>query len=112
LVEDILEAVGDVLGATPPRREALNSGKFQRSYLLRHLQTIGEAASRLSQALKDCYPDVPWRQIADMRHVLVRNCFQVDWDAVHDTSIRDVPPLRRQIEVILAAFPPDGEGAV
>jgi uncharacterized protein with HEPN domain len=73
LVEDILEALGEVLEATPSTRDALDTDKYRRSHLLRHLQIIGEAAWRLSQALKDRHPEVPWTQIAGMRHVLVHN---------------------------------------
>jgi len=42
-----------------------------------------------------------------MRHVVVHDYFEVDWDEVYRTAQKDVPALKPQIEAILASLPPD-----
>ena len=107
LLQDMLEAIGEVLDTTPPTREAFDSDKLVRSHVLRHIQILGEAAWRLSGSIKDRHPEVPWRQIVGTRHVLVHDYFEVNWARVYDTARDHVRPLMPQIEAILAALPPD-----
>ena len=68
---------------------------------------VGEAAWSLSQAIKDASPQVPWRKIQGMRHIMVHDYFKVDWDIVYSTERQDIPMLKPQIEAILAALPPE-----
>lgn len=44
-----------------------------------------------------------------MRHAIVHDYFEIDWNEVFDTAIRDIPPLRKQIQDILdvAGIDPD-----
>ncbi len=107
LLQDMLEAVEEVLDTTPPTREAFDADKLVRSHVLRHIQIIGEAAWLLSQAIKDRHPQVPWKPIAGIRHVLVHDYFEVNWARVYETARTDVPAIKPQIEAILAALPPD-----
>jgi uncharacterized protein with HEPN domain len=39
---------------------------------------MGEAVKQLSDATKDCRPEIPWKQIAGMRDRLAHNYFGVD----------------------------------
>lgn len=50
--------------------------------MVRHLQIIGEAVGRLSEDLRERYPDVPWRSIIGMLHILVHGYFEVDLNLV------------------------------
>ena len=43
----------------------------------------------------------PWRAIIGMRHVVVHDYFEIDWDAVYETAVNDVPPLKPLIEEII-----------
>jgi uncharacterized protein with HEPN domain len=105
LLQDILDAIDERILCTPSTREEFDADKFLRSHLLRQIQIIGEAAWRLSNTIKDQHPHVPWRQIAGMRHALVHDYFEVDWNEVYQTAIRDIPALRGSVDGILAAIP-------
>jgi len=59
LLEDILDAIGEVLDVTPASRAEFDKDKLVRSHVLRHIQIIGEAASRLSAELKERHPEAP-----------------------------------------------------
>src|SRR4051794_29644083 len=77
--------------------------------VLHHLTVIGEAISRLSTELRGRYPEVPWRQIISVRHRIVHAYFDLDWQILWETSITDIPSLRKQVSHILAADFPEGE---
>ena len=107
LLQDMLEAVDEVIDTTPPTQADFDADKLIRSHVLRHIQIIGEAAWRVSEPLKDNWPQVPWKQIAGIRHVLVHDYFVVNWTRVYETARDHVPALKRMIEAILAALGPE-----
>jgi uncharacterized protein with HEPN domain len=103
----MLDSIVEVVDSTPALRTEYDANKFVRSHILRHIQIIGEAAWRLSGLLKDQNPNVPWKKIAGMRHVLVHDYFEVNWIRVYETARHDVPALKPQIESIVASMPPE-----
>ena len=109
LLEDIREAMDVILQYTPAHRSAFDNDPPLQSHLLRHIQIIGEAAWRVSDDLKRCHPQVPWKRIAAMRHVLVHDYFRVDLDQVWNVVSVHVPVLQPQIDAVLASLPPDDD---
>jgi uncharacterized protein with HEPN domain len=67
----------------------------------RALEIIGEAANHLSSELIARYPQVPWRQIVDLRNVVSHEYFQVRLENIWQVAIEDVPALRDQIARII-----------
>jgi hypothetical protein len=74
-----------------------NSGSCVVSRSLASRRAIPEKIRALA-------PDIPWRQIAGMRNVLVHGYFEVDTDLVWDAATRDVPKLKPAIERLLAVL--------
>ena len=68
---------------------------------------VGEATWTLSQPLRKQNPQIPWKQIEGMRHIMVHDYFKVDWNIVYTTAKDDIPRLKPQIEAILASLPPE-----
>lgn len=57
------------------------------------IQVIGEAARRVCQAYQVNHPDVPWREIVGMRHKIVHDYMDVDFDVVWSVVQTDLPDL-------------------
>ena len=75
---------------------------------LTHLiQTLGEAARRVSLSFQEAHPDIPWRHIIGMRHKVVHDYLEVDYDLVWDVVTAELPPLVRELERFLPPEPSD-----
>jgi uncharacterized protein with HEPN domain len=65
------------------------------------VENIGEAASRLSQGTMERMPEIAWKQMIGMRHVLVHDYFDVDDAVVLDTVRVYLPRLAQELERVL-----------
>ena len=73
---------------------------------LTHLiQTLGEAARRVSPEFQQARPEVPWKKVIGMRHKVVHDYLHIDYDIVWDVATVNLPPLLAQLEKIVS---PDG----
>ena len=73
--------------------------------VIRNLEIIGEAAGRVSPELASMHPDVPWRDIAGMRHRLIHGYLKVNLETVWLAVKRDLPQLAMQLERLLPRSP-------
>jgi uncharacterized protein with HEPN domain len=65
------------------------------------VENIGEAAGRLSPSTMDRMPQIAWKQMIGMRHVLVHDYFDVDDMVVLDTVRVYLPSLAHELERVL-----------
>ena len=71
------------------------------SATIRELEIIGEAASKLSDELKSSYTKVQWRDIKDLRNLLIHEYFGVDLEIIWNIVTTDIPILKSVIDAIL-----------
>ena len=65
------------------------------------LQTIGEAARRLSADFRAAHPEIPCAAIVGVRHGVVHDYLHVDFDVVWDVVTRDLPALAARLNEVL-----------
>ena len=61
--------------------------------LVRLVEIVGEAATRVSAATRAELPDVAWHEIVGMRNRVVHGYNDVNLTVVWSTVTRDMPPL-------------------
>jgi uncharacterized protein with HEPN domain len=83
-------------------RDEFANDEMRQSAVVQKILVIGEAASHISETLRDKYPEIEWPKIVGMRHILVHGYFGIDLDIVWQVATRRVPELRNQIARILA----------
>jgi uncharacterized protein with HEPN domain len=88
-------------------RDQLSDDELYQFAIIRLIEIIGEAASRLSDHLRSQYADVPWSAVIGMRNRLIHAYFDVDLDRIWDTITIAVPDLLNRIQDILEHIPPD-----
>lgn len=66
-----------------------------------NIMIIGEAANLLTKEFRDGHPEVPWRDIVDMRNVLVHGYFTTSPTFIWETYTKDLPELLAYIEQYL-----------
>ncbi len=76
-----------------------------QGYVAYQLMILGEAAFKMPQNVRARYPEIPWKSIEGMRHILVHGYFSVDLDIVWGVVKRDLPVLKPHLEHILAELP-------
>ncbi|EKE00063.1 MAG: hypothetical protein ACD_22C00100G0027 [uncultured bacterium] len=69
--------------------------------LVRSFEIIGEAASKVSSEYKKLHPEIPWRDMIDMRNKISHEYFNIEYNVVWETAKDDLPPLRKSLEHIL-----------
>ena len=99
MLEAAEEAAGFAAGAS---RVELDSNRMLSFALVRAIEIIGDAASRVSDDTRLSHPDLPWQDITGMRNRVVHAYFDVDLDRVWDTVTDDLPPLMARLRAILA----------
>jgi uncharacterized protein with HEPN domain len=73
--------------------------------LTHQLQTVGEAARKVSDAGRLALPQIPWKQITTMRHKIVHDYIHVDLNIVWDTANKHMAPLIDELMKVLGTPP-------
>lgn len=100
-LRDILEAIARIERHTRRGRAAFEKDELIQSWVVRHLELIGEAARGLPEEIRARTPGVPWKQLMGMRDVLIHRYFDIDTEIVWRVVEDHLPVLRAEVEAAL-----------
>ena len=70
-LQDILDAIKRIERYAKRGRRVFEEDELVHTWMIHHIQIIGEAASKLTPTFRKTHHQVPWPQIIKMRHELV-----------------------------------------
>ena len=101
-VRHMLDAAKEaVFFARNKNRKDLESDRMLVLALVKSIEIIGEAASKVTNESRELHPKVPWSDIVAMRNRLIHVYFDIDLDRVWDTVIDDLPALIILLEKVI-----------
>ena len=104
----MLDAAKEALSfAQNKTRGDLDSERMLVLSIVKSIEIVGEAATKVSQETKEKCTELPWANIIAMRNRLIHVYFDIDLDRVWDTIIDDLPPLIASLEKLI---PQDDKG--
>lgn len=78
-------------------KEKFESSKDSIDATIRRIEVIGEAVKNLPDSFREKHSNVPWKDIAGMRDVIIHGYFSVDLDTVWKVIEKDFPDLKGKI---------------
>ncbi len=85
-------------------RESLDRDRVLLLALVKSIEIVGEAATKVSAEARDLLPSIPWPAVVTMRHRLIHAYHDMDADRVWETVTEDLPPLIAALEKAIAEY--------
>ena len=84
--------------------ESFCNNKILKYAIFYNVAVIGEAANKLSKDFIDNHNEIPWRDIINMRHVIIHGYYTIDDEILWETIIHDIPHLKLAIKNIYSSI--------
>lgn len=97
-LEDILECIAKIEEYTYnlPKAIFFENSQIQDA-VLRRLEIIGEAVKHIPSDIRERYPEIPWKEIAGLRDVLIHEYFGVKLERTWKVVKEDIFILKKEI---------------
>jgi uncharacterized protein with HEPN domain len=93
------EALSFIAGKS---RAELDTNRMLALSLVKSVEILGGAASRVSSDCRAQYSEIPWPDIVAMRNRLIHAYFDINLDIVWHTITEELPPLVSELEKALS----------
>ena len=79
-------------------REDFEADEVLQDAVIRQLEILGEAASRVDTEYRSSTPQIPWSKVISTRNRLIHGYLSVDMEIVFRTATHHVPQLRSSLK--------------
>ena len=86
-------------------REQLRRHEGTTEMILFNLMVVGEAANNISREFASKNPDIDWKGLSGVRHKIVHDYADVDYDTIWDILQNDVPVEYEKLKALAATLP-------
>lgn len=94
-LDDILEAIGRIREYTEELDyEAFARDRKSQDAVIRNLQIIGEATTRIPESIRVAVSEIEWRKIIGMRNILIHEYFGISVPIIWDVIQNKLTPLQ------------------
>lgn len=87
----------------------LDDNKTKDAVVLQ-FEIIGEAAKSVSDDIRSLSPEIDWEDITDIRDRLTCTYFDIDYDRIWNTAIKDIPMLEQAIGRLIKELNSSNQG--
>lgn len=93
-IDDMIGFAEKVLSYTEGMdRTTFVASEITYDAVLRNLELIGEAATRVPDEVREVHPEIPWRMIIATRNRLIHAYLGIDDDIIWSIVHNDIPSL-------------------
>lgn len=104
-IEDIIEAMDDAINFVKDMKyDDFVKDRKTIYAVIRAIEIVGEAAKKIPESVRKCYPKISWKEMTGMRDKLIHEYFGVDLRRVWKTVQKDIPNLKPFFDKILKDF--------
>ena len=93
-IQSIADCINQIEIYTDNGEQEFLKSRLIQDAVIRNFEIIGEAAKRLSEPFRSQNENVPWRQVAGFRDILIHEYFGVSLKLVWQTVLTDLPILK------------------
>lgn len=97
----ILECAERIENFVKGGRQAFFKDRMMQDAVIRNLEVMGEAAKRVGETYRKAHPNIPWRNMAALRDILIHQHEGVDLEKVWQVVERELPPLKLALSSFL-----------
>lgn len=69
--------------------------------MIRRLTIIGEATKRLSSELRERHPEIPWKQMAGLRDIVVHEYDEINLNILREVVEINLPEVLQLLQPLL-----------
>ena len=104
-IQDIFDCIVDVEDFTQGMEfDSFRKDRKTTFAVVRAVEVIGEATKNIPKAIRNKYPDVPWKKMAGIRDRLAHAYFGTDLEILWGVVRKDLPTLKPLIQKMLKDF--------
>ena len=99
-INQILDAINKIEDYTKGGRKVFFDAIMIQDAVIRNIEVIGEVSKRVSNEFKVSNDNVPWRQMAGIRDVLIHDYDSIDMGIVWNVIALELPKIRKLLSKI------------